>query len=365
LLLAALRTRAIPIDPRRAAMIGLVAAIGIGIKPYFAVLPILLETYLLVSCGWRTRLRDPAPWMIAGFGIAYLIAARLIHPAYFSHEMKLATDYYEPGAGWTVLTQPESLGVILPLLPLFVAAFALRRAYLAQIIAVAALAWLIGACLQGRGWDYHYLPARSAVIMLVVALTVALLDRWGTAMPAWPKAALGGCALVLALFLTGTLSPPFRNEFAFPDTPAGHVLPIIRGAAQGKPVLWFTTSIYPQFPVLNYTDSVLAMPNESLWLLPSLYATEAASGGNIRFHAPDAMPPAEAELFHDTAAMAARLKPALIITTDSWAEPGYAGRNFDYLEYFGREPRFAALFADYRLLTKLGAWTFYQRIPGR
>ena len=65
------------------------------------------------------------------------------------------------------------------------------------------------------------------------------------------------------------------------------------------------------------------------------------------------MPPAEQAMFNDTVAMAARRwKPALIITTDSWAEPGFLGRSFDYLAYFlGRDARFAALFADYRPLT--------------
>jgi hypothetical protein len=366
LLLATARALLLPIDGRSAALIGLVAAIGIGIKPHFAFLPVLIELNLLMLCGWRARLRDPAPWAIAGFGIAYLLAARLIHPEFFSHELPLAMRYYERGLGWHVLLEPQSLGVLLALIPLSLAAFMLRSARLAQILALAALADLIGACLQGRGWDYHFLPANGAVILLGGALATGLLDRWSAAMPAWPKAALGGVALVMTLLLSGNLSPPFRNQLIFKDSPAGHALPMIRAAAQGKPVLWFTTSIYPQFPVLNYTDSTLAMPNESLWLLPALYADgPAAADGNIQFHALGDMPAAEAEMFEETVAMAVRLKPALIITTDSWAEPGYYGRNFDYLAYFGRDPRFTALFADYRPLSKLGAWTFYERLPGR
>jgi hypothetical protein len=366
LLLASLRALALPVAPWRAALVGLVAALGIGIKPHFAFLPLLIELYLLMLCGWRARLRDPAPWMIAGFGLAYLVAARLIHPQFFSHELPLAMAYYERGLGWRVLLEPASLGVLLAVIPLALAAFALRGARLAQILALAALAELIGAGLQGRGWDYHFLPANGTVILLGGALATGLLDRWSAAMPAWPKAALGGIALVITLQLSGNLSPPFKGELAFKDSPAGHVLPIIRAAAQGKPVLWFTTSIYPQFPVLNYTGSVLAMPNESLWLLPALYANApTAPDGNIQFHPLSGMPPAEAEMFQGTIAMAAKMKPALIITTDSWAEPGYSGRNFDYLAYFGRDPRFAALFADYRRLTKLAAWTFYERIPGR
>jgi hypothetical protein len=365
LLRAAIVAQGGEIDARRSAVIGLVAAIGIGIKPHFAVLPILVEAYLPTRCGLRARLRDPVPWTICIFGVAYVIAVRLIHPAFFSHELPLAMQYYDPGTGWRILAQPESIGVILPLVPFGLSAFAFRRARLAQIVALACLAWLIGACLQQRGWDYHYLPARTAVIMLGITLATALLDHWNTTMPNWPKAALGSGVLVLALFLTGNLSPPFRDQLGFADTPAGHVLPIIRDAARGKPVLWLTTSIYPQFPVLNYTGSVLAMPNESLWLLPSVYADAPAPDGHIRFHAPDAMPEAESELLHATVAMAVRLKPALIITTDSWAEPGYGGRVFDYLDYFEQEPRFHAFFADYQMMTKFGAWTFYQRLPGR
>ena len=59
LLLAALRAQGIAVGARRAAVIGLIAAVGIAIKPYFAVLPMLIEGYLLVLCGWRARLRDP------------------------------------------------------------------------------------------------------------------------------------------------------------------------------------------------------------------------------------------------------------------------------------------------------------------
>src|SRR5258706_765354 len=83
LLLATVRAQLLPIDPWRAALIGLVAAVGIGIKPHFAFLPVLIELNLLALCGWRARLRDPAPWMILVFRLAYAIAAILLHPAFF------------------------------------------------------------------------------------------------------------------------------------------------------------------------------------------------------------------------------------------------------------------------------------------
>jgi hypothetical protein len=368
LLTAAARLTGQPIDRKLVLAAAAIVGLAIDMKPHFAAIPGLIELYLILSLGWRRALRDPTPWVIGAIGSAYVALVLILCPAYLDFIVPLVMRYYatETGQGLGEMLLGDQLpGVLALLAPLSYLAFRRAGAPLARIVCLATIGASASAILQHKGWDYHFLAARSLSILLLAVTLADLFDRQTVAAATPNRPTQLALALTLAaslFFLSGNLSPPFKAQREFAQSPAGKILPIVEREAKNQPVLWLTSSIYPQFPVLDYANSKLAMPFMSLWLLPAIYDDAPIVGNRFVYTPPDAMGPAEALVFRSVASDMARLKPALILTPKSGGDSGFHGHRFDYLEYFGRNPVFAAELAHYRLLTEESGLAIYKRV---
>jgi hypothetical protein len=338
----------------------LLIALAVCMKPHFAALVLPVELYVMARIRIRRYAVSVTPWVIVATGILYLALVFLLAPEYVFSIIPLVTRYYaEHGPTLLDLLIGDQVPALLAAIVVFGSiAFTGSGMALARILTLLTLGATLAGILQDKGWDYHFLAARSFALVLFAVTVAALADRLITHKKTLVSVIMAGLFVV-----SGVLSPPFQTERAFAASPAGRLLPIIRAHAEGKPVLWLTTSIYPQFPVLDYTGSRLAMPFMSLWLLPALYETAAAADGSFVYTEPDAMSPAEALVFNSVGTSMVTLKPALVIVTRSSDDRGFRGIEFDYLRYFERNPDFAAEFAHYTKLTTLSGWTIYERQP--
>ena len=376
-LVAAARAEATAVPRGLACATALFALPGIALKPHFALVPLALELLVLTRTGWRNWARSPQPWLILAGLIAYVGAVRLWLPEYLTVVVPLAARNYEQ-LDIAHLLDLAARGdqvpaLVVPLVPLAVIAWRLPAARLSR----AMIALTVGAAgaglLQGKGWDYHFFAARGALILTFGAV---IADGFAHLMAARP--ALGAepvrraaplaiaAATVAAMFAyTGVLNPPFKGPRNFASTAASRLLPIVEANAAGRPVLWLTTSIYPQFPVLNYTDSTLAMPFMSLWVLPAVYGPadlqSTAAGRTLAYHAPAAMGRGEGMVWRGVIDGITRDHPALVLVVPASREGGFHGLPFDYLAYFGRDPAFAAEWTHYALLTTIDGIDIYKR----
>lgn len=361
LALSACRADRRPVTRRLALAATVMAALGFAIKPHFLAIPVLVEILVLAAGGIGRGLRDPVPWVLFALFAAYLATAAIVTPEYFSFIVPLATTYYEGGGreAWGVaLASPAGLSIVGALIGLVALRGRIGWGRAIDVLICFVTGAAMAAIAQGKGWDYHFLGAKIGLILALVGAPAAALDRRiGGTVPRGAPAAI----LLALFFLTGALSPPWKAQRAFEGSPAGRMYRLIEARAHGRPVMWLTTSIYPQFPVLPMTRSPLALHFLSLWLLPPLYADAPTLGDQIVYHAPDAMPLAEAYLFRSVGADLAAAQPALLIVTRSADEGGFAGKRFDYLDYFGREPTFAHAFQNYRYLTQVDGWVIYER----
>jgi hypothetical protein len=344
--------------------------LGITLKPYFALVPLALELLVLARAGWGACWRSSAPWLILGACVAYVIAVRAWLPEYFTVVLPLVAQCYEQLDAATMLglfTKDQVPALLLPLIPLAVIAFRLPEARLSRVMACFTLAATGAGILQGKGWDYHFFAARAGLVLTFGAVIVDGLSRLARASVlagALRTAAPIGIAVsvMAAIFaFSGVLNPPFKGPRNFVNTAASRFLPVVQANAADRPVLWLTTSIYPQFPVLDYTHSPLAMPFMSLWMLPALYGPESASNGSVHYRAPAAMDASERLVWRGVVDAFVRQKPALVIVEDARREGAFRGLPFDYLAYFTRDPAFAGEWAHYAPLTTVDNATIYRR----
>lgn len=334
--------------PRAAWLTAALFAGSVCLKPHFLVIPAGIEGFLILRRGLRASLRDSTVPTMVGVGIAYLGAAALLTPDYFSAILPIMAELYtSAGAGWAELLQGNQ---VLPILVgcLGLAILTVRGGSAPQLLLVYTLcATLIGVS-QMKGWDYHFIPARGGLFLLAGWA----LGRGLSAQPA--RASIATFALIFAY--AATLAPPFAAQRYFPASPEARLRALMEKTAPGGSALWFTTSLKPQFSLLQTTGGRYFGHYMSLWPLPELYSP----WGPLNLRPLDQIEGVERDLIAATAADLAR-KPDLLIVTDGASEPGFGGRAWDHLAYFSRDPQIAAALAAYSPVGKIDGWTLYHR----
>jgi hypothetical protein len=336
--------------------IALLAFIGFALKPYFALVPLAVEIVVVWRTGFARYRRDPTAYVLMAAGILYLAATALFWPAYFTLVMPTVGRYYHsldlsmlPKVLAGQQMAPLAIGLTILLL--------LRRRFpvhpIVDITIAAAIGAILAAICQLKDWDYHFLTARMAVYAAAIGMLASVMAR-ETVWDGPRRTAILSLG-VLAIFMGKT----FREEL-WPYWGATNTfLPIIDRCAHGQPVLWLTQYIGPTSPVLSYSDSKLAMPYMSMWMLPDIYANERPVDGKLALHPIDTAPEDERRLIDGVARDTARDHPRLILAARD--DIGYHGAAFDYIAYLRRDPIFEAEWRHYTKLTTISDTDIFVR----
>ena len=345
--------------------VGVLAALGFGLKPHFLAVPFLFEVYLLARAqdwrrDWRVVFR-PESLGLAGALLLYAGAAVWLTPEYFSRILPFALLVY--GA-----YSQSLIAVLLSWQTLIVPALAIvhllsrrhqARPEIADVFLIAGAAYYAIYVVQLKSWTYHEVPAESFsfLALFVLALADPLL-----------KGAAGRRLVLGALAVAAMLAIPYqRGPFRFPAFPV--LLPAVETQAQtqarGTSIYVFSSYLWVSFPVVNRAG--LAWPSRfpCLWLLPGtllgLASPEAARDPALRARYEDLKR-------YNLDAVVADLRagdPGLIMV-DRRPDPRFKDLEFDYVDFFTQDPRFAAIWANYRHVERvegegIGPYDLYVR----
>jgi hypothetical protein len=367
-----LRLRAPAGEPGRLLVGGclLLAAIGFALKPHFLAVPALVEAVVLVAAtrrrGLWSALRDPAPWVLAGCWLAYLVVIAFGFPAYFGTVLPLVWDYYLGlgGAPWwqVLLTEQLFTGAVMTvaLAGLALALGTRTLGWLPRLLAAAMLGALAAALVQHKGWSYHVVPIWMWGGLLAGLVAARGADALLPAPLAGRLAPLlaAGAAIGLTLLVIRGGEAPWR-EFNYDSGPAGRIAAWLEKRAPEGRLLVLSPDIYPAYPALNYAENKPVLRFMSTWLLQAVYRTCPADGA--RFRAPAQMGPAERYLFDGVAQDFTEHPPAAVLVARDAGIPWCANQPFDMLAYFTRHPRFAAMWRQYRQTGETDGYMMFER----
>ncbi len=355
LVLAARRAEGLATPRSLAIGVALLAATFFALKPHFLAVPALVELYVLWRAGLR-GFRDPVPWAMAALWLAYLVLIELAFPAYRGFALPLAVEFYHSGASLgSVLLNDRTAPALLLLLPAVV--LALRRPVgLAPTLALAGLGAVAAALVQMRGWSYHVLPFK----LLGALLAVQLAGRWLDANIRAPARAAPAFAALAAGFLTrpALLNAETWRDVAFERSPVGAIAAELQRDAPGGRVLVLSPDIHPVFPAINYAGALSTLPTLNNWLVQA--ANQSCLPDGARYRDPAAMGPGERLIWDAVTEGLAHRPPEVVMVARHTAIP-FCGRDFDYLDYYGRDPDFAAAFRRYRLKSELAGYRIFRR----
>jgi hypothetical protein len=367
-LAAAARRDGVNLPRGLAAVIGLLAGIGVGLKPYFLLLPVTVELYLYGARNWCIWVRTEAIWLV-GTLAGYLIAVMIFTPDFFPFARWAVGVYTAYGtiARTRFFYEPTGLLVIAAT---FAHLATQRRSSLRPLRSVlffAMLAFFGAAVIQAKPWLYHRLPAFALAVLLlnlvaVDAVTASTVYRrcLGTARTA--------LVAVLLLFIAfGTARGPLLAKAAreyYPEGESIHLAAfselIARHAADGS-IFAIHNSLSSSFPLVNYTGVRWASRFNVLWILPGLYRAVPVDGGAFPYRTPEEMGAIERYMIDAVVEDMGRNRPELLIVEST--PPASHLQGFDFLEYFLRDPGFAAEFAAYDPLPNVYRFRVFVRRP--
>jgi hypothetical protein len=336
-----------------AVVAGALAGLGSAIKPHDLLLPAAVELLLL----WRTRrigcLLRPESLALAVAVALYALALLVFTPEYVTRVVPYALEVYNGAyrnSLGVVLTRPETL---LAPVAILVHLRARRRpaphqAAMGDVFSLAAATLFAIYVIQMKGWNYHLYPTTAMLVMLAGTMlgstsSIAREQRFlalGAALALLVKAAI--CA---------------DNRYPLMD----RLLPVVREHAKGGAIYVFSSNTWTGFPLALYADVRWASRFPALWLLP---------GVEQRRH--EAVSEAErallAEIEHfTTEAVIADLsagRPEVVVVDARPHKPWYGDVDFDFIDHFSGDPRFAALWTAYEQIGEVEGFEVYRRRGG-
>lgn len=329
-----------------AAVVGLLAAIGIGIKPHFVALALCVETWLLLHTRQPRRLLRVEVATIVAVGVIYLAAVGVFAPAYY---LRVVPDALSNYGGFKAPWDDFAKSMIVYLaFPLCGSAMALSIeggrgiSQPARAALCAALGFALAAAVQQKGWPYQFYP----VAFFLVVAAAFILNRKGLARATIdPRAAAAVFLISLAvsyhtvLFVKAGYSPygPTANVRALTESFARH-------AAPNESVFAFITSPRDVHPAVLASGRQWAGKSGVLMYLPA--AINMRDDATNSPHATQIMTVAER---HNRSLIArlVRSRPAVIAFDDRHAKLGIRDPSFDYLDYFARFSCFRRLMTEY------------------
>jgi hypothetical protein len=361
--------------PRHRVLTGVVAGIGFAIKPYFLGVPLLVELAVLAARARRAALRDCVPWSMAAVWLGYAACLPLLFPEYLRLVLPMIrADYLDLGGltPWQMLLLPRMATALILLVPLLWSAaraaadeavLARRPRYrptLARLLALAAVAAVISAEVQHKGWSYHILPIELFAGALGAVLAADWLDRLRPAWPPGVPARIAGvlAALILLYSVSNGEAPWKQLEYLTGDSDVAGLVALLRRAAPDQRVLVLSPGVWPIYPALNYAGDTQTLRTMDIWLLEGAYA-DCLPGGR-RYRDPGEMDAVERFAFRTTAEDFARAPPAAVVVDTETGIP-WCGRDFDFIDYFSRDPLFARTWQRYRLFESWQRYRVYTR----
>jgi hypothetical protein len=345
----------------RGALLALVLALGaVGflIRPFFAILPVILvASRLLRRRDWRLIL-DPMVLALAVSLALYAAAVILGYPEYFD-EAAIHRQVYFAWNRPTLAVLSDSrdsvaVSCLAALLALLAPMRRQTRVALGQLVLAAGVLLAVGL-VQRKGYAYHLLPAT------VTALLVALLVASGLL----ADLARGRAKRLAALAMLGAIVCQCGFVFVRPATEFAY-------ATQHR---FMTTPLVSTLRRLVAGRSFLILTDGFQWGIPSMV------GGRLAARAPSQTFLAGAVLLalgneHQQSQAAAlrpvvvaqlvedldRLRPA-IVALDLRARRQALPDGYDILGYYQEEPSFQRAWGAYRQVESAGGWDFYARIP--
>jgi hypothetical protein len=351
-----------------AAVIGLMAGLGLALKPHFLPLWAGLELYLLSRTRqWTSLLRLESIVAVVVL-VAYGAFVPLAFPEYVRLVSLVGAAYsrflYEP-FGRLLLSGPGALVALFAILAYLALRRQARNPELWHVLAIATAAFLVGGAAQQKGLSYHFYPSFATALLLLGTIVVdATRASSSLAGRLYRAVAFALVVTSVVVVLLADVRHIGGSRFGrHSDDSFAELVEFVRARAAGERIFVFSYHIGSAFPLVNYSGTTLASRFPQLWILPASYLDELHADRPLRYRNPREMGPVERYMYAAVRTDLEVNRPKLLLVLRNARDDAINGlRRLDYLAYFGRDPRVRRVFDRYQSVGVIGEFAIYQRV---
>jgi hypothetical protein len=351
-----------PLRGRLAILTGILAGVGLALKPYFLLVWCCVEAYLMVrkrdsKVVWRAE----SLWILVTL-VSYWTFVIVAVPQYLAAIVPLAVENYAPvkaDLSWLLfqrLAQLSFIGIGSTLI------FPMVENYkeLRRIFAVVTISFIATAMMQGRGFFYHYYPAAASAVLLLLAAAAACTERIK-----WFRRVVGLKGLVVTticgMFLIGGIKA--TQAYRAPENPLlDPLIRLVQQQAKEESILVLSTSLFPAFPLVNYCNVSWSSRYNCLWLLWGKRNDVISSEEGSVYPRKEDLSPAERTMVDNLIDDISGGSPRLIIVDSCPNKQGLGQKDFDIIRYLSSDSRFSRIWTNYRFLDEVECHEVYKRV---
>ena len=352
---AAVRTTGRSVGPKTATVAGLLAAVGLSLKPHFLLVPLLLELREVVRHRSLAAALRPDSIALAGLVLLYGLSVPVLHPEYLRDLVPMALATYARGFGFPLapfLVKKTTLLLVLMLGTYLISRPANPKPRVTDTFWLAAVG-LFGAYLwQMRGFPYHVGPVLALVFIALLPMAVGgpivgdrgLLHR--------PRRLIASVSIVVITTLV-------FSGGQYPSTKGTALYAFIEREAPGGTIAAFGSNMSLGFPLVLEADVTWGSRFPTIWPVPGVWHGLHGSG-------PSPSPEEVRELneIMDWTRRAVaedlqRFRPDLVVVDERPRKSVFDPLEFDWLTWAASDSLFRQVWLDYTLVERIGPLAVY------
>jgi hypothetical protein len=308
----------------------ILGALAVLIKPHYGLMPVLMIAHRALHEKSLKSVFKADFMVLAIATLAYATICLIFFRDFVINQLPDAMRFYaqlsSPEALKTLLI-PAATTAALLLAATFLCPRGPKRDFI-LMLDVAALCLIIAFAAQLKGFYYHLIPAILFLALSATALTSHLAKNYRPILIAW---------LPLLLLVLTPVRPAYPTHAEYKTLPLAKIL---SGCDQPCSFLIVNDHAYMAYETALYTNSLHASRFISLWFEPMLACGTAAPEDLDRLYAKYA-----AMVTEDLE----RYKPSILLITKAPDTcPDGSTLPFDFGQFFGNYPAFAAEWQNYR-----------------
>lgn len=348
------------INPLLAILIGSMAALGFGLKPYFLLTIVLIELYtIIMKRNWLGWVRIEAV-ACAGLLVSYLIFIFLYQPNYIHIMLPLISHFYFSGIQqpwFDIFSQLNSIFCFTAFAYYFF--FYDKKYYetLSRVLILALTGMIFAFLITQTAWSYHVFPALCLAITLITLYVFSFFSNEISHHSLCKKERL---FLVSAAFIVPLSIFIMELENATFLTRSFHTSSLVKYIQQHPEehkiycFSSYTTGFC--FPLVYMTQHEFSGRFPFFWWVRGLIKLEQNSPQGL----PDSLQK-EKNFFLDAIADDLNHYQPNLITINVGKDTLVLTDHFDYIAYFSQNEAFRNAWKQYHFVGKMGDYLTYQR----
>lgn len=330
--------------------VGILAGLGISLKPYYILLFLSNELYLYFGKHSKPFWYSIECITILAVISVYSLSVVIITPEYLTvvkTALKIYDAYNIPLS--MILKKLLHINPIVPFVLFIIFRPRTRIAEMRELFFIGTIVYTGIYLIQHKGFSYHFLPITTTAILLFISVILSFFES--------PKVygklfrSILNSMIILPLFYILAFSVKDTVSLAGQSpTFVEQIAENARPYAEGKHILVLSTSIYPGFPLVNHLKAKWALNVSCLWMIPKFYSREDMINGEVRYHKRDEMDEIEKFAFDSVISNMKHNKPALVIINSNPRKQAFR-IPFNFLDYFLQNPEFKEEWKNYIQVT--------------